>query len=135
MRKTKKQHEEAIVEVIRQHPDVTFFADIFSYYPDLTERHAYRLKCQECQSIKDALRANCIISKRDMRKKWRESDSATLQIAAYRLMADEEELRKLNQQYIESRQHVKLQTDSRTPEEIVDEINRLGALEDIARKE
>ena len=50
-------------------------------------------------------------------------------------MADEEELRKLNQQYIESRQHVKLQTDSRTPEEIVDEINRLGALEDIARKE
>lgn len=54
---------------------------------------------EEMQELDRLLIINKVAVKKELRKKWRESDNATLQLALYRLCSDEEEHRKLNQQY------------------------------------
>lgn len=56
-------------------------------------------KSEEMQELDRLLTLNKVAVKQELRKKWRESDNATLQLALYRLCSDEEEHRKLNQQY------------------------------------
>jgi hypothetical protein len=44
------------------------------------------------ETIKSELGKNKIKAKRKMRNKWSESENATLQLAAYKLIAEKEEL-------------------------------------------
>ena len=55
----------------------------------------------ELESLKELLECNKIKIKQTLRRKWAVSDNATLQLALYKLSANDEEHRKLSQQYIE----------------------------------
>jgi len=55
----------------------------------------YNYKLEILDDIKEELYKNKINSKIKLSDKWEDSDNPTLQIAAYKLMADEDELIKL----------------------------------------
>ncbi len=61
----------------------------------------YKQKLNEVNEIKDALEANKINIKNGLRAKWYNSDNATVQIALYKLTANEEERRLLSTAYQE----------------------------------
>jgi hypothetical protein len=92
--------ERQILEVIEKE-ELTFFSEISLFIP-ASERTLYNKEMQEMQSIKEALEANKIRHKSKMRKKWRDSENATLQISAYKLLADDEELKKLTMNKVEA---------------------------------
>lgn len=64
----------------------------YDHFPSGSNRH---------KEIEDALIENRTTTRHQMRNKWYKSDNATLQIALYRLIAPEEEHRKLAQQYVD----------------------------------
>ncbi len=133
MRKTRKQHEKDIVEVIREN-GLVCFTHVFGYYTELSKSRAYDLELDKSDSIREALDENRAKATSTLFDRWVNSNNPTLQLAAYRLACSDEERRRLNQQYIESRQSVSLRSDSRSPEEIADEIDRLGVLRQIAEE-
>ena len=100
MRKTKKQHEKDIVEVIKENK-VMFIKHIFGYYPDLASSQFYNLKLEQSEKIKEAIAKNKSKATGYLINKWISSDNPTLQIAAYRLTCTNEERQKLNQNYLE----------------------------------
>lgn len=55
----------------------------------------------EMNELKKILDANKVSIKANLRKRWWESENPTLQLALYKLSSNEEEHRKLSQQYIE----------------------------------
>lgn len=82
------------LNAIRDH-DLVFISEVAAYLP-CDKKTFYNKKLHELHSIKEALEANKIERKRELREKWYKSDNATVQIALYRLLSDEEENDKLN---------------------------------------
>ncbi len=81
------------IEVIRDEK-LTFFTDLVIYIePALSTLYEWEL--EKSEDIKTELAKNKLRSKKKMRCKWEESDNATLQIAAYKLIADKEEIEAL----------------------------------------
>ena len=73
---------------------LTFFTDLVIYIePALSTLYEWEL--EKSEDIKRELSKNKLLSKKKMRCKWEESDNATLQIAAYKLIADKEEIEAL----------------------------------------
>ena len=62
----------------------------------------YRKELHKCPLLKRALENNKIRLKSELRKKWAESKSATLNIALYKLLANKDELARLNNNEIHS---------------------------------
>lgn len=75
--------------------DITQFDELVLYVaPSLKTLYNYDL--HELQDIKEAMEANKVKAKKQMRKNWKDSEAApVLQIAVYKLMANESELEKL----------------------------------------
>lgn len=63
----------------------------YEYYPDGSE---------ELDTLKKILDTNKVAIKENLRYKWLHSDNATLQMALYKLTSNDEEHRKLQQNYI-----------------------------------
>ena len=61
----------------------------------------YNNELDKLDSIREAIDKNKSRNKRRVRNKWQESDNPTLQIAWYRLVADEEETARLNSARLE----------------------------------
>ena len=101
MGKKKEVHQKDIVKCIKEHADILFISDIFCYYMDLRISQFYNLGLEKSEEIRDAISNNRIKAKKYMRSKWVKSDNPTLQITAYRLIADEDETRRLNQRYVD----------------------------------
>lgn len=97
--KTKEEHIAAILNIIHE-KKVMRFAHLPAYYP-LSRSQLYNLGLDKVDDIKEAIEQNRMKAKNIMLNKWIASDNATLQIAAFRLMADDEERRALNQQYLD----------------------------------
>lgn len=90
----KEQVVSQILKAIEKHK-ITFFDEICLYVePALSTLYSWKL--EEIEDIKAALAKNKISRKSKMRNKWEQSENATLQIAAYKLIADDEEIAKLN---------------------------------------
>jgi len=62
----------------------------------------FPINSDELNELKGLIENNKITLKTSMRKKWYDSDNATLQMALMKLLSSQEEHRKLSQQYIES---------------------------------
>lgn len=73
---------------------VCFFGDI-ELYGGPTKSTLCKWKFHESDDIKELLAKNRAKKKKKMRDKWEDSENATLQLAAYKLMADDEELDRL----------------------------------------
>jgi len=91
----KAELEELAISAIEEH-NLPFINSVVCFLP-CSEKTFFNWKLHELQSIKDALMVNKIKTKMKLRKNW-ESDmaSATVQIALYKLLADDDELNALN---------------------------------------
>ena len=74
---------------------LVFFSDVVCFLP-ITESGAYKKKLHEVEAIKQALYKNKQNKKRGLRTKWEDSENATLQMGLYKLLANEDELERLN---------------------------------------
>ena len=101
MKLTEKQkaYEKELLEIIEDRK-IMFFSHAFAY-ASFSAATAYNHNLEKLDTIKEALAKNRASGVTYMLNKWIGSDNATLQIAAMRIIADEEIRRSLNQQYIE----------------------------------
>jgi hypothetical protein len=79
---------------------LTFFNDLAEFVQP-TMATLYEWEFDKLETLKNELAKNKIASKRKMRNKWTESDNATLQLAAYKLIANQEELDSLTMNKVE----------------------------------
>ena len=96
----KKKMIREMVAIIEKHK-LVFFDHIFGYYYGCRKTKAVHHKLNESTEIKEALDANKAKAQGFQINKWLASDNATLQIAAFKLMATDEEREKLNQSSID----------------------------------
>ena len=92
------KHEKGILEAIQKNP-IFNFKDIFIYYEACTRATAYNHNLDKLDSIKEAIYKNRRKGVTRLITKWLNSDNATLQLAAMRLICDPDEHRALNQNY------------------------------------
>ena len=72
-----------------------FIQEAVAYMP-CNSATFYNHKLHEDEDVQDLINANRIKIKVKSRNKWEDSDNATLQLALYKLVSDEEELRRLS---------------------------------------
>lgn len=89
------------MRVIREEK-LTFFNDL-SLFIEPTMSTLYEWEFEKSETIKAELGKNRLASKKKMRRKWEDSDNATLQLAAYKLIADKEELESLTVNKVDNR--------------------------------
>lgn len=94
-----KEIEQQCLKAIEENR-LIFFNELQAYVP-CSRATLYNMGIDKLDSIKDALEHSKILVKANMRKRWYISDSAALQLAAYRLASTSEEHRKLNQAYLD----------------------------------
>jgi hypothetical protein len=93
---------EDALNAIKEHK-LTFFEEIALYVePSLST--LYEWKLEESEAVKNALKINKISRKVKMRKKWEDSDNAALQLAAFKLIAEKEEIEKLTMSKVANEQ-------------------------------
>lgn len=93
MRKTKEEKTPEYLKLalkLADNPDCHFIADIAAEMP-ISLKQFYNHKLHEVPELKEKLEKNKIAVKQQMRKRWQDWDNATLQIALYKLLADNEE--------------------------------------------
>ena len=93
-----REHEKGILKAIEKHP-IFSFKDIFVYYKACSRATAYNHGLDKLDSIKEAIYSNRRRGVSTMLAKWMTSQNATLQLAAMRMICDQEEHRSLNQNY------------------------------------
>jgi len=103
--KINRKHEKGIIEMIQKYP-VFSFNDIFVYYKGCSRTTAYEHNLNKSDTIKEAIYDNKRKGVVSMLRKWVESDNPTLQIAAMRIISDDDERQRLNQQYIEMKTNI-----------------------------
>lgn len=89
-----------------------------SYFYD-----TFKIDSHEMDELKGLIETNKISLKTSMRKKWYDSDNATLQISLMKLIASPEELKKLSMNYTENinqnqNENKNINFDNLTPEQI-----------------
>ena len=88
------------VEAIKNN-EILFIEELVSYLP-CSMKTFYNHKLQNLQVIKEEIEKKRIRKKVEIRKKWSKSKNATLQIALYKLLANENEYNRLTNQSIET---------------------------------
>lgn len=91
---TTKELEELALEAIEEN-EVARVSYLIPYLP-ISNSTFYNHGLDKLESIKDALFQQRINRKEKLINKWEHSDNATLSIAAFKLLADEQELAALN---------------------------------------
>lgn len=91
--------EKKALAAIKRH-NLVFIEDVVAYLP-CDKTTFYRHECHECNAIKDALAENRVKTKVALRKKWKDSDNATLQVALYKLISEEDEFKRLTGQSVD----------------------------------
>ena len=87
------------LKAIEEH-NLYFIEDIVTYLP-CNKKTFYNHKLHDLPDIKEALEKNRVTEKVKMRKKWADSDNATLQLAHYKLLCGDDERRKIAMNYNE----------------------------------
>jgi len=82
-----------------------FIEDVVAFLPcdKTTFYRFFEVESNEYNAIKELLDQNRINAKVGLRKKWNDSDNATLQIGLYKLIGSEDERKKLNSAYIDQK--------------------------------
>jgi hypothetical protein len=104
-----------------------FVEDIVAWLPisKATLYEFFPLESDELNNLKNLLNINKTKTKSAIRAKLFKSDKAGELLALYRLICDNEERQKLNQQYIEMRADVKSKQEL-TPDQINDLISKFN---------
>ena len=101
--------------------ELTFVDDLASFLP-CSRSTFYNHGLHKLDAIKEALYDQKARDKYEMRKNWKESENATLQIGAYKLLANDDELERLNNSKQKTEVIIK---DDRTEAEILRNIKGL----------
>ena len=96
--KINTKHEQGILEAISKYP-IFNFKDIFIHYTACSRATAYNHNLDKLDSIKEAIYMNRRKGVVRLVTQWLNSNNATLQLAAMRLICDPDELRALNLNY------------------------------------
>ena len=97
-----RKHEKNIIEIIKE-KKLMRFDHVFGYYTGCSRSTAYNHNLDKLDSIKEVLEENRVKGVNYLMQQWISGNNPTLQIAAMRLICTPEEHRKLNQQYMESK--------------------------------
>jgi hypothetical protein len=89
--------EKLSLKAIDDH-NLMFVGDIWAFI-GISRTNFYDYKLDKKDSIKGALEKNKITTKSNLKAKWYKSSNPTLQIALMRLISEDEERKKLSQQY------------------------------------
>jgi hypothetical protein len=95
----KKVYADELLKVIQDY-QIGCYTHAFAY-TSFSQPTAYIYELEKLEAIKSAIAKNRASHKAYMLKKWIDSDNATLNLAAFRLLAEPEEHRMLNQSYID----------------------------------
>lgn len=90
----KEELEKLSLKVIKDEK-IAWYSYLIAYLP-CSSSTFYNLEMEKVESIKEALYNNKIERKEKLVSKWENSDNATLSIAAFKLLADDQELNRLN---------------------------------------
>ena len=90
----KKELEKQALKLIEEN-GLTFIDDLAAFLP-CTRSTFYKKDLHKTDTIKEAIWRQKKLRKYEMRKKWEKSENATLNLASYKLLADDDELEKLN---------------------------------------
>jgi hypothetical protein len=131
---SKRQHEKNIIDIIHSHNDILCVSDIFVHYVDIGRSRFYQLGLDKLDTIREAINANKVKAKHYMRKKWIKSDNPTLQITAYRLIADDDELLRLNSRNVDMKVNGNIEVPITTQlpklsEEDIEELRKMNGLQ------
>ena len=96
-----QMYEREILEIIKTKA-LTKIQQIFSYYSGCCEATFYNNKLNELDTIKKALQDNRTKMCQSMLFKWYKGDNPTLQMAAYKILCEDEERKKLSMNYSET---------------------------------
>ncbi len=77
-----------------------FIEDVVAYLP-CSKPTFYAHNLNEVNELKEILEYNKIKTKSNLKAKWYKSDNPTLQLALYKLLANDNERRKLSMQHID----------------------------------
>ncbi len=108
------------LKVIKQ-KKLCFIEDVCVFLP-CGKTTFYKLKLNEANEIKQAIWAQKRMTKYEMRRKWNDSENATLQVGLYKLLANDDELERLNNSKQKTEVIIK---DDRTEAEILRNIKGL----------
>jgi len=103
----KRELEEKALSAIKKHK-LVFIDDVVSFLP-CSRATFYNHGLDKLDAIKEVLEANRVQMKSGLRKKWYEGENATTQIALYKLLGNDDELRRLTGQTIMGDQDKPLQ--------------------------
>jgi hypothetical protein len=95
-----KKYESEMIAAIKRHKWMRW-AHIDWDSLDFARRTAYEYNLHESHTIKAAFEQNRNKAVNYLMQKWIASDNPTLQIAAMRIVADEDDRQRLNQHYID----------------------------------
>ncbi len=87
-------HEKEILDTISKNP-IFSFKDIFVFYKGCTRSTAYLHNLDKSDNIKEAIYSNKRRGATTLLSKWLVSENPTLQLAAMRLVADDDERKKV----------------------------------------
>ena len=83
---------------IAEKDKLCFLADVIAGLGIGTQTF-YNHKLEQLEELKSILESNRIEIKKSLRKKWFDSKNATLQLALYKLLADQDELKRLSVEF------------------------------------
>lgn len=95
---SKEELEGMAIKAIEEN-ELVFFREV-SVFCGVSNATLYNHGIEDLDTVKEKLIHNKIKQKAVMRKKWRDSDNAALQISLYKLMAEQSELDPLTQNKI-----------------------------------
>lgn len=99
-KKTPAEMEALALDLIKKDRDIVYMEDLYAAMPvsktQLTSPE-FGYEIHKLDTIKEALTTNRVTRKKEMRKTWKTSSAAPLQISLYKLLANEDELRRLGQ--------------------------------------
>ena len=85
------------LKILEKKKDIYFFSDL-AIELGMSRQYLYErgFSPDKDDALKEALENNKKFMKRGLRAKWYTNDNATTQVALYKLLADDEELKRLN---------------------------------------
>jgi predicted ATP-dependent protease len=98
---TTEEMEAELLDIIERE-NIVMYTHCFGF-TSFSIASAYLYEIEKLETIKSALKKNRAREKVSMIKDWKTNTSPAVQIARYRLMADEEELRLLTVNNVESK--------------------------------
>ena len=94
------KYEKDILKVIKEN-NLFVITDIFAFYTGCSRATFYNNKLDKLDTIKKAIDDNKKKTCQSLKNKWYKSDNPTLQIALFKTISSESDLRKLAQSYVD----------------------------------